>query len=90
MRILCICGTVVVARHVQLDLRNTCIEEGSLTLCSAYIYIYIHKRLLKQFMAVMQFIYIEIVWQHLQSICIKGKEEREIRNIALGKGFDCK
>jgi len=47
------------------------------------------KEILKQFMALMQLICIEIVWQHLQSLCIKGKGEREIRNIALRKGFDC-
>jgi hypothetical protein len=57
------------------------------TSCVFCMYI---KKLLKQFMAVMQLICIEIVWQHLQSLCIKGKEEPEIRNISLRKGFDCK
>jgi hypothetical protein len=41
-------------------------------------------------MVVMQLICIEIVWQHLPSLYIKGKEEPEIRYIALRKGFDCK
>jgi len=84
MRILCICGAVVVARHVQLNLRNTCLNKGHLR-----CFLHIYKKLLKQFMAVMQLICIEIVWQQLQSVCIMGKDEREFRNDVLRKCFDC-